>query len=174
MKRRRSPSICLGRFLCSFILSFVPCSAYRDPGAVQGLRLEEKPDASISFSSSLSASRPPLPSRALPLLTFENQNLEFEFQSELADAKQVWGGLRSESEDGEAVGLVGAAVIEKGPVQRVPRPPPSEGPRSIQTRSNKAFPLSSLQNTKQNRGRERRRRGRERRREGERGEKLFR
>lgn len=59
---------------------------------------------------------------------------------------------------------VGAAVVEKGPAQRVPGLPPSEGPRSIQTRSNKAFPLSSLQNTKQNRERERERereRGRE-------------
>lgn len=58
-----------------------------------------------------------------------------------------------------------AAVTEKGPAQCVSQSPPSEGPRSIQTRSNKAFPLSSLQNTKQNRGREgegEKKRGRER------------
>ena len=83
-----------------------------------------------------------------------------------------------EREGGEGLrGVVaGAAVVEKGPAQRVPRPPPSKGPRSIQTRSNKAFPLSSLQNTKQNREREREREGeREKReRERERGEKLFR
>lgn len=61
---------------------------------------------------------------------------------------------------GEGEGAFVAAVVEKGPALRVPRPPPLEGPRSIQTRSNKAFPLSSLQNTKQNRERERER-GRE-------------
>ena len=73
---------------------------------------------------------------------------------------------------------MGVVVVEKEPVQRVPQPTPAQGPRSIQTRSNKAFPLSSLQNTKQNReregGRERERGrqgwregGRERGREGE-------
>lgn len=59
----------------------------------------------------------------------------------------------------EGEGALVAAVVEKGPALRVPRPPPLEGPRSIQTRSNKAFPLSSLQNTKQNRKREREREG---------------
>lgn len=80
-------------------------------------------------------------------------------------------GLEGAGEGGEGVGGKDggggarvAAVVEKGPSLRVPRPPPSEGPRSIQTRSNKAFPLSSLQNTKQNREREREREG-ERKRE---------
>lgn len=89
-------------------------------------------------------------------------------------------GLEGAREGGEGVGgkdggggALLAAVVEKGCALRVPRPPPLEGPRSIQTRSNKAFPLSSLQNTKQNREREREREG-EREKERERGEKLFR
>lgn len=65
----------------------------------------------------------------------------------------------------EGEGALVAAVVVKGPALRVPRPPPLEGPRSIQTRSNKAFPLSSLQNTKQNREREREREGEREKRE---------
>lgn len=81
---------------------------------------------------------------------------------------EAWAA-RGERRSVGGVEIVGAAVVEKGPAQRVPQPPPIEGPRSIQTRSNKAFPLSSLQNTKQNRERERETEGeREKERERER------
>lgn len=138
--------------------------AYQIPApfraSVRG-RSQTPPSLFHSISVSLSL----LLSCALPLLTFENKSLEFEFQSDLASGRRRVRSKRVGVAGGG--GDVGAAVVEKGPVQRVPRPTPSEWPRSIQTRSNKAFPLSSLQNTKQNREREREREG-EREKGGER------
>lgn len=84
---------------------------------------------------------------AVCLLTFENRSLEFEFQR-----------VRERGEEGVGVGLE-AVVIVKVPPVCVCLHAPCEGPRSIQTRSNKAFPLSSLQNTKQNGEGEREREG---------------
>lgn len=59
-----------------------------DPSSIQGLSQGKKPDASISLSFNRSVSL--AFSRALPLLTFENKSLEFEFQSELASKRRVW------------------------------------------------------------------------------------
>lgn len=60
-----------------------------------------------------------------------------------------------------------SAAFAKGPPVCAALATPSAGPRSIQTQSNKAFPLSSPQNTKQS-GEGKGRRG------GEEGEELFR
>lgn len=143
--------------------------AYQIPApfraSVRG-RSQTPPSLFHSISVSLSL----LLSCALPLLTFENKSLEFEFQSDLASERRFRRRRRVRSKRVGVAGGggdVGAAVVEKGPAHRVPRPTPSEWPRSIQTRSNKAFPLSSLQNTKQNREREREREG-EREKGGER------
>lgn len=75
--------------LYSFICSLFSLS---DPRAIRGLPSGgEARRLHLFFILPPCASLPPLPSRALPLLTFENQNLQFEFQSELADTKKDLG-----------------------------------------------------------------------------------
>lgn len=96
-----------------------------DPSSIQGLSQGKKPDASISLSFNRSVSL--AFSRALPLLTFENKSLEFEFQSELASKRRVW--KKQEEKRGLAGGGVGEGCSEprslrKGLLSASPGLPP--------------------------------------------------
>lgn len=148
--------------------------AYQIPAPFKAPVRGGKPDACISFSFNLYASPSPLLARALPLLTFENKSLEFEFQSELASKRTIWRGEEEMGEErvgGKGVGgLLKPPSLRKGLLSACPSLPPQRGPDRYKLGAIKLSPchLCRIQSRIEG-GREK-----ERKREGERGEKLFR
>lgn len=112
-KRMGADIFLLAIFLLSFISLFLPLfvfvgSAYQIPAPFRAsVRGRSQTPPSLFHSISLSL----LLSRALPLLTFENKSLEFEFQSELASKRRVW---EKEEEETGVSGRGGEACQGEG------------------------------------------------------------